>query len=95
MVNNPGNMLLNWLITHQREYPGAPDRGGSPLDGVGYVALLSELKDAFTNANPWGGSWGLSCKPRAPYKNTIESSYTDFQSYGTDIILVSEMVPHR
>lgn len=38
------------------------DRGGSTFDGAGYVALLSDLKDAFADANPTGGSWGLSCE---------------------------------
>lgn len=65
---------------------------GSTFDGAGYVALLSDLKDAFTNANPWGGSWGLSCE--SIFLSTIATEWTstDQESHGTNFLLVSAMV---
>ncbi|KAH8812331.1 family 18 glycosyl hydrolase [Xylogone sp. PMI_703] len=41
------------------EYPGAPDRGGSPFDTPNYVRLLQDIQSAFSS-NTLGNSWGLS-----------------------------------
>ena len=60
--------LLQFMITYSFdgvdldwEYPGAPDRGGSPKDGQNLVLLLQEMQRAF------GGVYGISM--------TLPSSY--------------------
>jgi chitinase len=51
------------LTKADREYPGAPDRGGSPADVQNFVTFLQNLRNALNGA----GTYGLSI--------TLPSSY--------------------
>lgn len=52
------------------EYPAAPDRGGVPEDTENFIALLSDLRNAFGGVNP---GWDITC--------TLPSSYWYLQNF--------------
>lgn len=66
-------------IVCRREYPVAPDRGGSPADFQNYVSFLKNLRNSFQAS---GHKYGLSI--------TLPSSYWYLQNF--DIVSLSQHV---
>ncbi|KAH8682064.1 hypothetical protein BX600DRAFT_429956 [Xylariales sp. PMI_506] len=93
-ISNLASFMREWGfdgVDIDWEYPGAPDRGGSPNDTANYVSLLSDIRLAWdTQYTGTGLNWGLSFTAPTSYwylqwfdigNMTVYADWINFMTY--------------